>query len=496
MKQKGRRTASVTGNIRRRDFLACLGLGAAAWAAPRGFGAGSAAPGRPNIIVIIADDLGYADLGVNGCTDIPTPNIDSIATGGVRFTDGYVSCPVCSPTRAGLMTGRYQQRFGHWYNPGPTTDDQANVGMPLSETTIADLLKQAGYATGIVGKWHLGLAPEFHPMKRGFDEFFGFPHGSHSYTDSKADTKNPIMRGTEPVEETAYLTEALTREAVDFIGRHVNGPFFLYLSYNAVHAPMEAPDTYLERFKSIEDETRRTYAAMLSAMDDGVGAVLAALREKSIEENTLVFFLSDNGGPISVNGSKNTPFSGAKGTLQEGGIRVPFFLRWPGRLRAGQVCSLPVISLDILPTCIAAAGGAAPGDAVLDGVDLLPYLSGKEGAPHEYLFWRFHEEAAARHQQWKLIKDAAGACRLYDVVADPAEEKDVAADHAEVVQAMRERLTQWESELKPPLWKGRSPKGQQAEEKQTDNDREERRKRRREEREARQRRAREREEKR
>lgn len=484
MKHTAGNTVSVMGTIGRRDFLACLGLGAAAWAAPRGFGESAPAPGRPNIIIILADDLGYADLGATGCQDIPTPNIDSIAAGGVRFTDGYVSCPVCSPTRAGLMTGRYQQRFGHWYNPGPTTEEQTNVGMPLSEKTIADWLKEAGYVTGLAGKWHLGLAPQYHPMKRGFDEFFGFPHGSHSYTDSRADTKNPIMRGTEPVEEPAYLTEAFTREAVAFIRRHAEAPFFLYLSYNAVHAPMQAPESYLERFKSIEDGTRRTHAAMLSVMDDGVGAVLAALREKGIEENTLVFFLSDNGGPIAVNGSKNTPFSGAKGTLQEGGIRVPFFLRWPARLRAGQTSSLPVISLDILPTCVAAAGGTLPGDAGIDGADLLPYLSGKDGAPHEHLFWRYQEGGAVRHGSWKLLRGGDGSCRLYDVVADPAEEKDVAADHGELVQALRDRLSQWEAELKPPLWRGRPPRPQQTQNLQQSGERAERRKRRQERREA------------
>ena len=216
-----------------------------------------------------------------------------------------------------------------------------------------------------------------------------------------------------------------------------------------------APDAYLERFKAIEDETRRTYAAMLSALDDGVGAVLAALREKGIEEDTLVFFLSDNGGPIAVNGSRNTPFSGAKGTLQEGGIRVPFFLRWPERLPAGRTCDLPVISLDILPTCLAAAGGALPSDAPLDGVNLLPYLAGNEGAPHDYLFWRYHDGAAVRHAQWKLVKTDDGACKLYDVVADPGEETDVAADHAEIVQVLRERLAQWEAELTSALWPGR-----------------------------------------
>ncbi|MEW6211032.1 MAG: sulfatase-like hydrolase/transferase, partial [Acidobacteriota bacterium] len=327
---------------------------------------------RPNILLIVADDLGYADLGVQGCKDIPTPNIDSIARGGVRFTNGYVSCPVCSPTRAGLMTGRYQQRFGHEFNPGPAAQAEEDFGLPLSEVTLAYRLKALGYATGMFGKWHIGYKPEMHPMRRGFDEFFGFLGGAHSYINPNERRANPILRGNEVISERSYLTEAFAREAVSFIERHHNESFFLYLPFNAVHAPMQATEKYRSRFASITDERRRTFAAMLSAMDDAVGQVLARLRELKLEENTLIFFISDNGGPTLQTTSRNDPLRGYKGQVLEGGIRIPFLIQWKGRVPAGKVYDRPVISLDIHPTALAAAGGKITGELKLDGRNLLP----------------------------------------------------------------------------------------------------------------------------
>ncbi len=271
----------------------------------------AAAERKPNIVVIVADDLGYADVGFQGCKDIPTPNIDALARAGVRCTNGYVSCPVCSPTRAGLITGRYQQRFGHEFNPGPTRTDDS-FGLPLSQVTLADRLKRAGYATGIVGKWHLGFVPKYQPQKRGFDEFFGFLGGAHSYLNMKADMNLPILRGTEPVTEQGYLTDAFAREATAFIERHKDEPFFLYLTFNAVHNPLETAEKYLKRFPSIDDPKRRKYAAMLSAMDDGIGQVLAKINELKLDDQTLVFFISDNGGPPGANSSRNDPLRGAK----------------------------------------------------------------------------------------------------------------------------------------------------------------------------------------
>src|SRR5262245_6447241 len=310
---------------------------------------------KPNILIILADDLGYADVGFHGCKDIPTPNIDSIARNGVRCTNGYVSGPYCSPTRAGLLTGRYQQRFGHEFNPGGGT-----AGMPVDQVTLADRLKKAGYATGLVGKWHLGSAPQFHPQKRGFDEYFGFLGGQHAYFPEKGNKADPILRGTEPVDEQEYLTDAIARESVAFIERHKKEPFFLYMAFNAVHTPMHATDKYLKRVANISDVKRHIYAAMLSAADDAVGAVLAKLKEAGLEENTLIFFFSDNGGPTmkgtTINGSRNEPLRGSKRQTLEGGIRVPFAVQWKGKLPAGKVYDKPVIQLDIQPTALAAAG--------------------------------------------------------------------------------------------------------------------------------------------
>jgi arylsulfatase A-like enzyme len=409
---------------------------------------------RPNIVVIVGDDMGYADLGCHGGKDIPTPRIDSLARSGVRCTNGYVSCPVCSPTRAGLVTGRYQQRFGHEFNPGPARSARADFGLPLDQKTIADHLRAAGYKTGIVGKWHLGYAESFRPLRRGFEEFFGFLGGAHSYVDAGSDGANPILRGAQPVDEKEYLTDAFTREAVAFIDRHAGEPFFLFLTYNAVHSPLQAPAKYLDRFKTISNPRRRTYAAMLSAMDDGVGAVLDKLRAAGIEENTLIFFISDNGGPTPQTTASNAPLRGTKGTVWEGGVRVPFLVRWKGRLPAGKTCAHPVISLDILPTALAAAGGRRP--EALDGVDLLPYLTGrKDAAPHEALYWRFGQQSAIRKGDWKLVKLAGEPPRLFHLADDIGEAKDLAADRPEKLKELETDLKRWDAQLAEPRWQQR-----------------------------------------
>lgn len=441
------------GAMRRREFVRAVGAGAAGLLAGGACGAPEERR-RPNIIVIVSDDQGYADVGVHGCQDIPTPSIDSIAENGVRFTDGYVSCPVCSPTRAGLITGRYQQRFGHEFNTGPPPQGlEPHVGLPLDQVTLADRLKAAGYVTGAVGKWHFGIYEHFHPFKRGFDEFFGFLHGGHSYIDPGVGTWNPILRGTEEVDEKEYLTDAFSREAVAFIERHPEEPFFLYLTYNAVHTPMQAPEKYLERFPHIEDQKRRTYAAMLSAMDDGIGAVLDKLKELGVYEDTLVFFFSDNGGPTRANASNNEPLRGTKGTMYEGGIRVPFMVQWPRRIRAGKVYDKPVSSLDVFPTAVAAAGGELPEDRVIDGVDLLPHLTGKKRRrPHDILFWRMGQNYAVRSGSWKMIRSGEAAAQLYDLSKDIGEGNDLAAEKPKVVKRLSEALAKWESELSEPVW--------------------------------------------
>jgi arylsulfatase A-like enzyme len=424
------------------------------------------------VIVIIADDMGYADIGVHGCRDIPTPHIDSLAQSGVRCTNGYVSHPYCSPTRAGLLTGRYQQRFGHEFNPGPATDRTPGIGLPLTETTFADRMKAAGYKTGIVGKWHLGHTDDkFHPLNRGFDEFFGFLGGSHSYLRSGTG-HTAIFRGKQEIQEKEYLTDAFAREGVAFIEKHKAEPFFLYWSFNAVHGPMEATEKYLARFPGIPDKKRRTYAAMQAALDDGIGRGLAKLKEAGIEDDTLIFFTSDNGGPEAVNASDNGPFNGVKGTTWEGGVRVPFLVQWKGKLPAEKVYDQPVIALDYLPTALAAAGADAKPEWKLDGVNLLPYLRGeKTDAPHDALYWRFGGSMAVRVGDWKLVKTTGGKGRaggagaanrrekatvegavLYNLKDDVGEQTDLTAKHPEKVKELAAVWQKWNAELADPLW--------------------------------------------
>ncbi|MEP0843247.1 MAG: sulfatase, partial [Phycisphaerae bacterium] len=441
---------------------ACLAV-FALWSASAAGAAEPATADRPNIVLLFSDDNGYADVGYQGCKDIPTPHIDSLAKGGVRFSNGYVSCPVCSPTRAGLMTGRYQQRFGHEFNPGG--QGPPNFGLPVDQITLADRLKAAGYVTGMVGKWHLGFKEEHNPTRRGFEEFFGFLGGAHPYLQHGG----TILRGFEVVPEQEYLTDAFGREAVAFIDRHAKERFFLYLSFNAVHSPLQATDKYLKRFPDIADEKRRTHAAMLSAMDDAIGAVLAKLRKEGLEEKTLIFFLSDNGGPTAQTTSSNLPLRGVKGQVLEGGIRVPFLVQWKGKLPEGRVFDHPVIALDVFPTALAAAGGEVPKDRPIDGVNLLPYLTGREtGPPHEALFWRFGPQMAVRMGDWKLIrfKPAAnqppaaarraealgGTTQLYNLARDIGEEKNLAESEPDKVAQLERALEAWNAQLVAPLW--------------------------------------------
>lgn len=445
---------SAAGSMTRRDFLAVGGAGALTVLTDGLHALGRDVTGRrPNIIIILADDLGYADVGFHGCKDIPTPHIDSIAANGVKFTSAYVSCPVCSPTRAGLVTGRYQNRFGHEFNTGGAPHSlKETVGLPVKETTFADVMKTAGYKTGVIGKWHLGIHPKFHPFKRGFDEFFGFLTGSHSYNRWDQPKWSPVQRGQDPVHEKEYLTDAFSREAVAFIERHKDRPFLLYLPYNAPHTPMQAAEKYLKRFSHIQDEKRRTYAAMVSAVDDGVGAILAKLKECNTHDNTLMFFFSDNGGPHRTNGSRNTPLNGGKSSMLEGGIRVPFALQWPARIKSGGTYEQPIISLDIFPTIAAAGGAALPEDRLIDGINLLPYLVGKKsGAPHEMLFWRRGKDYAARKGNWKVIK-RKGQWRLYDLAADLQEKKDLAEERPELVKELVAAIEKWDAELVEPKW--------------------------------------------
>jgi len=415
------------------------------------FVSNSAVVSKPNILVIVGDDMGYADVGFHGCKDIPTPHLDALAAAGVRFTSGYVSGPYCSPTRAGLLTGRYQTRFGHEFNSGGV-----GGGLPLTETTLPDRLKAAGYKTGMVGKWHLGAKPEQHPQRRGFEEFFGFLGGAHDYFKSAG-----ILRGNEPAQEKEYLTDAFGREAEAFVEKHKGAPWFLYLAFNAVHTPMQADDARLKKFAHITDGKRRTYAAMMVAMDDAIGLVRKKLAETGQEQNTLVTVISDNGGPtmpgVTVNGSINTPLRGSKRTTLEGGVRVPYLVSWPARLKPG-VFSQPAIQLDLHATALAAAGVAVRPEWKLDGVNLLPFLSGeKSGAPHDALYWRFGEQTAIRAGDFKLVRydvnadtltgagnQGATAPRLYNLASDIHEDKDLAAEMPDKVKELQSKWDAWD----------------------------------------------------
>ena len=442
----------------RREFMLSVGGCAAGLALARAIAFGQSVATqptetRPNIVLIVADDLGYAELGCQGCKDIPTPNIDSIARAGVRFTQGYVSCPICAPTRAGLLTGRYQQRFGFETNPGPEQYADEKFGLPLDQTTLAERLKGCGYVTGMVGKWHVGYKPELTPPKRGFDEFFGFLSGAHNYLPGSR--RSELRRGMEAITgEKEYLTDAFGREAVAFIEKNKERPFFLYLPFNAVHSPLEAVEKYLKRVEGIKDANRRTYAAMTVAMDDAVGRVLDTLRKESLEENTLIFFLSDNGGPTPQTTSSNAPLRGYKGQVWEGGIRIPFMVQWKGKLPAGKVFSDPVVSLDIVPTVLAAVGKPVKPDEKLDGVDLLPFLTAeKPGRPHDVLFWRFHAKQAIRSGDWKLVKEQGqGRWELYNLADDIGESKDLAGRMPEKVKELDKAWQAWNAELHAPKW--------------------------------------------
>ncbi len=421
---------------------------------------------RPNIIVILTDDQGYADVGFNGSKDIPTPGIDRIASNGTVFTSGYVSFAVCGPSRAGLITGRYQDRFGFARNPLLAPKD-STMGLPLTEETMADLLKKAGYKTGAIGKWHLGAHPSLIPNRRGFDEFYGFLSGGHQYFPEKLDLndlseaksqfdgyRTKLLKNQERVTEQEYLTDAFSREALNFVKANRDQPFFLYLAYNAPHAPMQATEKYLNRFPNIKDSKRKTYAAMVSAVDDGVGDLLDLLQELQIEENTLVFFLSDNGGPTKDNASDNKPLRGFKGDFFEGGIRVPFALQWKGHVPAGLRYDAPVISLDIFAT--AASLAQVEPKNKLDGVNLLPYLSGqKKGVPHEELYWRNYNAdryAIVSHENKLIIQPKQEF--LFDLKKDLSESKNLFSEESEQAKRLSKKIEEWKKQLMDPIFLG------------------------------------------
>ena len=424
----------------------------------------------PNLVIILADDLGYADVGFNGCKDIPTPNIDRIASMGVKFTNGYVTWAACGPSRAGLITGRYQDKFGFARNPLFTPND-STMGLPVDELTLSQALGQAGYKSAAIGKWHLGAHPSQRPLVRGFDDFFGFLTGGHRYfphewtladeyevTAQYEAYKTKLLRNNERVEESEYLTDALSRETANYIKQYKDHPFFIYLAYNAPHAPMQATEKYLSRFEHISDKKRKIYAAMVSAVDDGVGLVLNQLESLNLTENTIVVFLSDNGGPEHVNASDNGPLRGRKGDLFEGGIRVPFAMSWPAQFPADVVYEKPVSSLDIFATIIAQNSQKIQLKNELDGVNLLPFIKGENNqSPHDILFWRKYNagQIAVRHGNDKLIWSEKET-QLFELANDLSEEHDRAVEAPALVNQLREKQQSWEQSLKDAAFMGLS----------------------------------------
>lgn len=425
---------------------------------------------KPNFIIILADDLGFADLSLNGSKQIPTPNIDKLAEEGVNFTNGYVTGPVCSPSRAGLLTGRNQVHFGHDNNLGGVQPgfDKNCSGLPLTETTIAARLKKLGYTSGLVGKWHLGTESHFHPLKRGFDEFWGYTGGGHDYFVAEADGtgyKCPIECNYKTPQQISYITDDKGDECVDFIKRHKNKPFFLFASFNAPHAPMQATEKDLELFKNIKDEKRRTYCAMVYRLDQNIGRITKALENEGLAENTLVVFLSDNGGPCDQNASVNAPFNGQKGILLEGGIHVPFIMQWKGKIPPGKTYENPVISLDIARSFFELAGGKVTDDVILEGVNLIPYLTGEIiEKPHESFNWRFTISAAIREGDWKLIRLPDRLPLLFNLSEDISEQNNVALQNLDRTKSMLKKLGDWDVAQPHPLflegavWKARQLK--------------------------------------
>jgi arylsulfatase A-like enzyme len=418
----------------------------------------------PNVVLVMMDDLGYGDLGSYGAPDVRTPNIDRLAREGVRLTDAYANGAVCTPTRAALISGRYQQRVGlEWVLTVSPTDRER--GLPVLGTSLPALLKTNGYATGLVGKWHLGSKPEFGPNAHGFDEFYGFLGGAHSYYTNRAEIARvgagapDLFENTTPVEPTGYLTDEITRRAVSFITRHAGGPFFLEVAYNAVHWPFQPPDrppTEAELragrpLRQMPDDsvaaTRQDYVRMLERADQGVGEILAALDQRGLTSNTLVVFTNDNGGEWL---SRNAPLFHRKGTLWEGGIRVPLILRWPGELPPGKISGQVAITMDITASILAAAGARPPASYRPDGINILPILRGKAPLLERRLFWRRarpdHQQRAVRVGQWKLLVDASQLL-LFDLSVDPGERTDLAARRPDLVATLKRLLADWEADV-------------------------------------------------
>ena len=429
---------------------------------------------RPNILFILTDDMGWGDLSCYGSRQIKTPAIDALAANGVRFTQAYVSANVCAPSRAGILTGRYQERFGFEHNVSHWPKERAEhlrpekEGIPLDEKLISDRLKKLGYYNGIIGKWHVGHnIPEFHPLSRGFDFFFGMLKGRHHYfPDPKANELN-WGRGKVNKVRTPYLTDWFTLEAMDFITRasRKEAPWFLFLSYNTPHSPLQAKPDDIAAFAHIKNEKRRIYCAMQKSLDDNIHQLVTYLKKQNLLDDTLLVFLNDNGGSVEVSHAVNAPLNGTKGTWYEGGIRVPMIIHWPEKIPAGKTYHPPVISFDIMHTLVAAAGGEVKEETVKrgkithlrprDGVDLLPYINGtRQGKPHNTLYWRMTLRGGAiREGNWKMIMTPHRPTMLFDLSKDPSELTNLATTEPGLVKKLYKKYHDWcETFERNPMW--------------------------------------------
>ncbi len=427
---------------------------------------------KPNIVLIFADDLGYGDVGYQD-GDVPTPNIDSIANGGVVFTDGYVTCPVCAPSRAGMLTGRYQQSFGFWDNIGPFRLNKDVIpGIPTDIPILSERLKKLGYTCGLFGKTHDGDAEKMQAFNR-WDEFYGFNNGASNYLGDMNRPHNPIFHNKTIVSRPYstreinnkdvnrdgvlvrdiknHLTDQIGDTAVKFIEANKENPFLCYMPFNAIHGPFQAPKSLVDKYADEPDKKRRIVKAMLDSMDQNIGKVLSALKKHRLEENTLVVFLSDNGGHEA---SPNKPLRGKKGTYWEGGLRIPFCMKWKGQLPAGKTFSKPVISLDLMPTFIAAAGSVIEADWKLDGTNLLPFLKGKSKArPHETLYWTWGARKAIRHLDLKVLTDDGGkSWKMFQLTQDIGENSDLSTKRPKKLKELIAKHHAWESTLMPQQW--------------------------------------------
>ena len=421
---------------------------------------GTNSPRPPNVVLLFSDDAGWADFGFQpDCAadaSALTPRIDSLAHDGARFQAAYASGAVCSPSRAGLLTGRYQQRFGHETNIPP---GYRKGGLDLEEPLVGDRLRPLGYRTGIVGKWHLGYPDEYHPNRRGFDWFHGLLQGSRSYFPIDAPSPHRVIQENgEPLPEVGHVTDRFGAAAARFIRDHADRPFFLFVSFTATHGPLQPTESDLGSLPNSIEEKRRKNLGLLVGLDRAVGAVLDALDDQGLREETMVVFTNDNGGQ-TLTGASNRPLRGRKGDLYEGGIRVPTAIRWPARIEANTVIEDPVTLLDLVPTFVSAAGGVTEPQWAIDGLDLVPHLTGERSPlPDRALFWRTKGSSgpvAIRRGAWKLVwrRGEEGAKpELYDLAHDIAESTDLALEHPDRVAELLQELASWESQLTEPRW--------------------------------------------